>query len=100
MLESRPIIEEATAVSADDIFENFDRQVFRNARHKTMCHETKGRITKRKTCGCNVSTTDIVNLALQSWREYVVCHGSNANVNIPLSPKRLDIAVYRHSYNM
>ena len=75
VLEFRPLVEIATAVSADDIFRNCDEQVLRKARHKTMCRKIKGRIMQCKICASKVSTTDIVNLALQSWREYAVFHG-------------------------
>ena len=51
---------------ADSIFVDQEPQVFRDARHKTLSHDIMGRVMQCVKCGSEVSTTDIVNLALES----------------------------------
>ena len=81
-------------------FEDCDLQVFRNARHKSPSKDIQRRVAKLRQCGKFVSTTDIVNTALETWRQYVLEAGSSIQVGIPLTEARLDIAVYRHSYDV
>ena len=62
---------------ADNVFEDREPQVFRDARHKTLSHGIKGRVMQCMKCGNEVSTTDIVNLALESWRHKAKQKGSS-----------------------
>ena len=87
-------------ILASNVFEDREHQVFRNARHRTLCHDVKGRVMQCVSCGSEVSTTDIINLALESWRNKATQDGSLAGIKFPLSSERLDIAAYRHSYDM
>ena len=61
---------------ADSIFVDREPQVFRDARHKTLSHNIRGRVMQCAKCGSEVSTTDIVNLALESWRQKAKQDGS------------------------
>ena len=49
---------------ADNFFVDHTNQVLRDAWHKKLCHEVKGKVMKCPECKKQVSTTDIVNLAL------------------------------------
>jgi len=86
--------------TSDDHFVDREEQVFRNARNKHQCRDLEGRILQCKYCDSPVSTSDIVNLALESWRQMANDSGSNIHFGIPFKPERLDIAAYRYSYDM
>ena len=62
---------------ADSIFVDREPQVFRDARKKTLSHDIMGRVMQCVKCGSEVSTTDIVNLALESWRQKAKQEGSS-----------------------
>ena len=81
-------------------FKGCDLQVFRNARHKSLSKEIQGHVTKCRQCGELVPTKDIVNTALETWRQYALEAGSSIQVIIPLMEARLDIVAYRRSYNV
>ena len=49
-------------------FEYCGLQVFCNARHKSLSKEIQQRVAKCRQCGEIVSTEDIVNVALETWR--------------------------------
>jgi hypothetical protein len=55
-------------------------------------------------CGKTISTVDIVNKSLQSWRDTVISNDraqhNRPDTNIPLSPARLDMAAYTFLYHM
>ncbi len=55
-------------------------------------------------CDKNITTVDIVNQSLQRLRDAII-PGNRAqlnrqDMNIPLSPERLDMAAYTFSYHM
>ena len=77
---------------AGDVFEDQEPQVFRDARHRTLCHDMKGRVMQCMKCGSEVSSTDIVNLSLEFWQEKAIQEGSLVDINFPILPERLDIA--------
>lgn len=78
--------------------------VFRHARHKDLCDQVKGGIMHCSECAQTVSTIDIVNNALQTWKDCLI-PGNRAQYNrpdtlLPLSKERLDMAAYTYSYHM
>ena len=55
-------------------------------------------------CEKNISTVDIVNQSLQTWRDFIIS-GERAqyirpDTKIPLSAERLDMAANTFSYHM
>ena len=87
-----------------NLFREFDPTVFRRARHKNLYDEVKGGIMFCPECKQTVSTIDIVNKALQRWKDKLI-PGDRAQHNrpdtmIPLSKERLDMAAYTFTYHM
>ena len=70
---------------ADSIFVDREPQVFRDARHKTLSHNIRGRVMQCVKCGSEVSTTEIVNLALESWLQTTPKKGSSITEQISQS---------------
>ena len=70
---------------ADSIFVDREPQVFRDARHKTLSHDIMGRVMPCVKCGSEVSTIDIVNLALESWRQKAKQEGSSMTEQVSQS---------------
>ncbi len=87
-----------------DIPVNLFREKVRRARHKELCDESNGGIMYCPDCTQTVSTIDIVNKALQRWKDCLI-PGDRAQYNrpdtmIPLSKERLDMVAYTFSYHM
>ena len=61
---------------AGSIFKNRESQVFRDARNKTLCHDIQGRVMQCMKCGTEISTTNMINLALESWHDKAKQAGS------------------------
>ena len=57
-------IEKHTTDFADDIYQDWETLIFRNARHETLCHEIKGEEMECKDCGHHTKIIDVINLAL------------------------------------
>ena len=72
-----PVQNNTDPAPADSIFVDREPQVFRDARHKTLSHDIRGRVMQCVKCGSEMSTTDIVNLALESWRQTAKQEGSS-----------------------
>ncbi len=90
--------------TAKNLFREKDPTVLRRARHKELCDEVKGGIMYCPDCDQTISTIDIVNKALQRWKDCLI-PGDRAQYNrpdamIPLSKERLDMAAYTFSYHM
>jgi hypothetical protein len=88
----------------ENIFKEKDSECFRRARHKELCDNVNGGIMFCKDCEQTISTTDIINQSLKTWKSTVL-QGIRAQDNrpdtvIPLSPERLDMAAYLFSYHM
>ena len=85
-----------------NIFQDRDPQIFRNARHKNLCHEIKGKLMECKDCGKQVSSIDVVNLALTRWKQIALKSSKHERHDtvLPMSPERLDMAAYTYSYNL
>ena len=84
--------------SANHDFEGCEMQIFCNARHKTLCHDLKRCVAQYRQCKIPVSTTNIVNLLLESWQQKAIDDGSTVDVTIQLSSERLDIVAHRYLY--
>ena len=88
----------------ENIFKEKDSECFRRARHKELCDNVKGGIMFCKDCEQTISTIDIINQFLKTWKSTVL-QGIRAQDNrldrvIPLSPERLDMAAYLFSYHV
>ncbi len=88
----------------DNLFSEKDPTILRRARHKDLYDEVKGGIMFCPDCEQTVSSIDIVNKALQRWKDCLI-PGDRAQHNrpdtmIPLSKERLDMAAYTFSYHM
>jgi hypothetical protein len=88
----------------DNLFSEKDPTILRCARHKDLYDEVKGGIMFCPDCEQTVSSIDIVNKALQRWKDGLI-PGHRAQHNrpdtmIPLSKERLDMAAYTFSYHM
>ena len=70
---------------ADSIFVDREPQVFCDARNETLSHDIRGCVMQCVKCGSEVSTTDIVNLALESWREKAKQEGSSMTEQVSQS---------------
>ena len=70
---------------ADSIFVDREPQIFCDARHKILSHDIMGRVMQCVKCGSEVSTTDIVNLALESWRQKSKQEGSSMTEQVSQS---------------
>ena len=97
-------IEQIKVDIPENLFREKDPAVFRRARHKKLCDLVKGGIMYCPDCTQTVSTIDIVNKALQRWKDFLI-PGDRAQYNrpdakIPLSKERLDMAAYTFSYHM
>ncbi len=89
---------------ANKLFKEKDFIHYRGARHKESYDEVKGAIMYCPDSNQTVSTIDIVNRALQRWKDCLI-PGDRAQHNgqdtmIPLSKERLDMAAYTFSYHM
>jgi len=82
----------------DEIFQQRPLQILRDARHKKLYNDVKGKILECKECKELVSTTDVINNALEQFRTFH--KQTRADTMIPLSSERLDIAAYTYSYHM
>ena len=87
-----------------NLFREADPTVFRRARHKDLYDEVQGGIMYCPECKKTVSTIDIVNKALQRWKDCLI-PGVRGQYNrpdtiIPLSKERLDMAAYTFAYHM
>jgi hypothetical protein len=81
---------------ADKMFREKDPTHFYCARHKELYDKVKGGIMYCPDCNQTMSTIDIVNNALQRWKDCLI-PGDRAQHNrpgtmIPLSQERLDMA--------
>ncbi len=88
---------------ADKLFKEKDPTHFHRARHKELYDKVKGGIMYCPDCNQTMSTIDIVNNALQRWKDCLI-PGDRAQHNrpdtmIPLSQERLDMAAYTFSYH-
>ena len=88
----------------ENIFKEKDSDCFRRARHKELCNNVNCGLMVCKYCEQTISTTDIINQSLKTWKSTVL-QGKGAQDNqsdtvIPLSPERLDMAAYLFSYHM
>ena len=92
------------AIIADKVYEDQVPRIFCNARHKELCHEIKGKVMKCSECHQEISTVEMINNCLQSWRETTFnsnrTRANQPDTIIPISPKRLDMAAYTFSYHM
>jgi len=99
MCKGRPIVS-----SVDKIFKERKPQDLRNARHKNMSSEMKGKVMECKACNEQVSTVDIINMALDYWKGTVDTTETRSNIpntiEEAISSRRLDIAAYTYSYQM
>ncbi len=87
-----------------NLFSEKDPTILRRARHKELYDEVKGGIMFCPDCEQTVSSIDIVNKALQRWKNCLI-PGDRAQHNrpdtmIPLSKERLDMAAYTFLYHM
>ena len=90
--------------SPGNLFKELDPTIFRRARHKDLCDDVKGGIMYCPDCNHTVSTIDIVNKALQTWKDCFI-PGDRAqhyrpDTTVPLSKERLDMAAYTFAYHM
>jgi hypothetical protein len=88
---------------ADKLFKEKHPTHFHCARHKELYDEVKGGIMYHPDCNQTMSTIDIVDNALQRWKDCLI-PGDRAQQNrrdtmIPLSQERLDMAAYTFSYH-
>ncbi len=86
------------------MFKEKDPTILQRARHKELYDEVKGGIMFCPDCNQTVSSIDIVNNALQRWKDCLI-PSNRAQQNIPdtmipLSKERLDMAAYTFSYHM
>ena len=83
---------------ADNLFREKDATHFRRARHKELYDEVKGGIMYCPDCKETMSTIDIVNKALQRWKDCLIpgdrAQHNRSDTMIPLSKERLDMAAY------
>ena len=85
----------------EEIFQQCSLQTLRDARHKNLCNDVRGKILECKDCKELFTTTEIVNLALERWRDSGPKHIQSRLESIfPISGERLDIAAYTYSYHM
>ncbi len=87
-----------------NIFEQKESDIFRQARNKDACNEVKGGIMYCEDCDKTISTVDILNQSLQTWNNSIIT-GERAqyfrpDTQIPPSAARLDMAAYTFSYQM
>jgi hypothetical protein len=97
-------VKELKTSIANNLFKDKDPCYFQQGRHKDLCDEVKGGIMYCGECNKLITTVDIVNMSLRRWRDTInpgnrVQH-NRFNMNIPLSPERLDIAAYTFLYHM
>jgi hypothetical protein len=89
---------------ADNLFREKDATHFRRARHKELYDEVKGGIMYCPDCKETMSTIDIVNKALQRWKDCLIpgdrAQHNRSDTMIPLSKERLDMAAYTFSYHL
>jgi hypothetical protein len=87
-----------------NIFKQKESDIFRQARNKDACDEVKGGIMYCEDCNKTISTVDIVNQSLQTWRDSIItgerAQYTRPDTQIPLSTARLDMAAYTFSYHM
>jgi len=85
-----------------EVFKECGLQDLRDARHKVLCQDIKGKVMKCKECDEKVSTQDIINLALNEWHQNALKDGKTSakDLTFPLSKERHDIAMYRTLYDM
>lgn len=86
--------------TSDAHFSDRSEQCFRDARNKTLSKVLRGRVSTCNYCDSPISSSDIVNLALDSWKQVAVKNGSNIVAAIPFGAERMDIAAYTYSYHM
>jgi hypothetical protein len=89
---------------ANKLFKEKYPTYFHHARHKELYDEVNGGIMYCPDCDQTISTIDIVNNALQRWKDCWIS-GDRAQHNrpdtmIPLSKERLDMAACTFSYHM
>jgi hypothetical protein len=87
-----------------NLFREKDPTVFCCARHEELCDGVKGGMMYCPDCKQTISNIDIVNKALQGWKDCLI-PGNRAQHNrpdamIPLSKERLDMAAYTFTYHM
>ncbi len=89
---------------ADNLFREKDSTHFRHARHKELYDEVKGGIMYFPDCKQTMSTIDIVNKALQRWKDCLIpsdkAQHNRSDTMIPLSKERLDMDAYTFSYHL
>ena len=97
-------IEEMKIEKADKLLKEKKEVDFRRARHKELYDEVMGNIMYCAECDKTMSTVDIMNNALERWRDTVIpnerAQHNRPDTNIPLTPARLDMAAYTFSYHM
>jgi len=86
----------------EEVFVERGPQVLRDARHKVLCHDINGKVMECKKCHEEVSTQDIINLALNEWHQNALKDDRTSvkDLTFPLSKERHDIAMYRTSYDV
>jgi hypothetical protein len=55
-----------------NIFQEQHLCTFRREHHKEICTEIQGGIMSCSDCGKIISTSDIINIYLQQWRDTVI----------------------------
>ena len=101
--------DETVTGSIDEIFEERESQVLRDARMKVKCDDVRGKLLQCNKCMQCISTKSVVNMALEEWKNFslrdrIGCDGtfetSDQNgIILPLKPPLLDIAAYRYPYD-
>ena len=91
---------ESLESTSDNHFVDREDQIFRDARNKILAPQLKGCVTSCVHCENPIPTSDIINLALQRWRDTALQQGSNVEPVLPFSSARMDIAAYTYSYHM
>ena len=55
-----------------NIFKQKESDIFRQARNKDACEKVKGEIMYCEDCDKTISTVDIINQSLQTWRDSII----------------------------
>jgi hypothetical protein len=88
----------------ENMFSEKEPTILRLARHKELYDEVKGGIMFCPDCNQTMSSIDIVNNALQRWKDCLIpsdrAQHNRPDTKIPLSKERLDMAAYTCSYHM
>ena len=122
VIENLNFINWQTSQSADELFvyvkrntpqEKEDFQQFCNTRNKVLCNDIKCQVARCRNCGQQLSLNEIINRALDRWREIAICDISMVKTvsfsissewmnlwSYRFSPEQINIWTYRYSYDM